>query len=400
MQTNGSAGRFVRFGSFEADLQEGALTKMGIRIRLQEQPFRILALLLERSGQLVTREEIRQTLWSPDTFVGFDDALNTAVRKLREALNDSADNPRFLETVPRRGYRFVAPVAWPAETQGVAPTKSRVRRYPYLWLAAAVIVIVAVTAVGGYWYLRRPNSKTTAEYPIVLADFANSTDDAIFDDTLKTALSVSLRQSPFLHVLSDGEVATILHQMTLPADKKLTPEIARELCQRAGSKAFLAGSIGNLGSKYVLGLKAVNCQSGDMLAQEQVTAASKEKVLDALGEAAFKLRGELGESLATAQKFDVPLEQAPAKATSAAQPALASVKAPRPARPGVRRVQVGANEVDYIGEDVTVRYFTYPPAPQRKPTADGRVANREVYIGDDVTVRYFTPTPGKRPDSR
>ena len=398
MQKKGSGGRFVRFGSFEADLQEGALTKMGSRIRLQEQPFRILALLLERSGQLVTREEIHQKLWSPDTFVGFDDALNTAVRKLREALNDSADNPRFLETVPRRGYRFVAPVAWPAEPQGVAPTTSRVRRHPYLWLAAALIV--AGTAVGGYWHLRRPSSQITPEYTIVLADFANSTGDAIFDDTLKTALSVSLRQSPFLNVLSDGEVAKILHQMTLPADKKLTPEVARELCRHAGSKAFLAGSIGNLGSKYVLGLKAVNCQSGDTLAEEQVTAASKEKVLDALGEAASALRGELGESLATLQKFDGPLEQAPEKATSAVQPALAFVKAPRPARPRVRRVQVGTNEVDYIGEDVTVRYFTHPPTPQRKPTADGRVVCREVYIGDDVTVRYFTPTPAKRPDSR
>ena len=98
-----------------------------------------------------------------------------------------------------------------------------------------------------------------------------------------------------------------LQQMTRPASTKLTPEVARELCQRAGSKAYIAGSIASLGSEYVLGLKAVNCQSGDTLAEEQVTAASKEKVLDALGEAASKLRGELGESLATVQKFDVPL---------------------------------------------------------------------------------------------
>jgi eukaryotic-like serine/threonine-protein kinase len=398
MQKPESAGRLVRFGSFEVDLQEGALTNTGSRIRLQEQPFRILALLLERSGQIVTREEIRQRLWSTDTFVGFDDALNTAVRKLREALNDSADNPRFLETVPRRGYRFVAPVAWPAEPPGVTPTESRVRRYPYLWLAAALIV--AAIAVGGYWHLRGPSSQITPEYTIVLADFANSTGDAIFDDTLKAALSISLRKSPFLNVLADREVAKTLHQMTRPADKKLTPEIVRDLCQGAGSKVYVAGSIGSLGSKYLLGLKAVNCQSGDTLAQEQVTAASKEKVLDALGEAASRLRGELGESLATVQKFDVPLEQAPEKAPSALQPALASVKAPRPARPGFRRVELGANEVDYIGEDVTIRYFTYPSASQRKPNADGRVVNREEHFGDDVTVRYFTPTPTKTPDSQ
>ena len=153
-------------------------------------------------------------------------------------------------------------------------------------------------------------SALTDKDTIVLADFANSTGDAVFDDTLKTALSVSLRQSPFLNVLSDSKVAETLQLMTRPPSTKLTPEVARELCQRAGSKAYIAGSIGSLGSEYVLGLKAVNCQSGDTLAQEQVTAASKEKVLDALGEAASKLRGELGESLATVQKFDVPLEQA------------------------------------------------------------------------------------------
>ena len=112
----------------------------------------------------------------------------------------------------------------------------------------------------------------------------------MFDDTLKTALSVSLRQSPFLNVLPDGEVAKTLQEMTRTASTKLTPEVARELCQRAGSKAYLAGSIGSLGSEYVLGLKAMNCQSGDTLAEEQVTAASKEKVLDAVGEAASKLR--------------------------------------------------------------------------------------------------------------
>ena len=136
------------------------------------------------------------------------------------------------------------------------------------------------------------------------------TEDAIFDDTLKTALSVSLRQSPFLNLLSDSQVAKTLQLMTRPASTKLTPELARELCLRAGSKAYLAGSIGSLGSEYVLGLKAVNCQSGDTLAQKQVTAASKEKVLDALGDAASKMRGELGESLATVQRFDVPLPEA------------------------------------------------------------------------------------------
>jgi tetratricopeptide (TPR) repeat protein len=168
---------------------------------------------------------------------------------------------------------------------------------------------VVLLAGGLYYRFHRSNSLTEKD-TIVLADFANSTGDVIFDDTLKTALNISLRQSPFLNMLSDTEVAKTLQLMTRPVDTKLSPEVARELCQRAGSKAYLAGAIGSLGSEYVLGLKAVNCQNGDTLAQEQVTAASKEKVLDALGTAASKLRGELGESLATVQKFDVPLEQA------------------------------------------------------------------------------------------
>src|SRR5208282_4238970 len=182
-----------------------------------------------------------------------------------------------------------------------------------LWkvLVPTAVVLVALAIVGGFYLRSRQTTRRLTEKDsIVLADFANSTGDAIFDDTLKTALTVSLRQSPFLNVLSDSKAAKTLQQMTRPAGTKLTPEVTRELCQRAGNKAYIAGSIGSLGSEFVLGLKAINCQSGDTLAQEQVTAASKEKVLDALGEAASKLRGELGESLATVQKFDVPLSEA------------------------------------------------------------------------------------------
>jgi serine/threonine protein kinase len=179
-----------------------------------------------------------------------------------------------------------------------------------LWKIAAPVLLVALLLAAGLYYRSHPSKRLTEKDTIVLADFANSTGDAIFDDTLKTALNISLRQSPFLNVLSDSEVAKTLQQMTRPASTKLAPEVARELCLRAGSKAYLAGSIASLGSQYVLELKGVNCQNGDTLAEEQVTAASKEKVLDALGEAASKLRTELGESLATVQKFDVPLEQA------------------------------------------------------------------------------------------
>jgi eukaryotic-like serine/threonine-protein kinase len=178
---------------------------------------------------------------------------------------------------------------------------------------AAVVIVLALVGIVTTWEANRrprPIKELSDTDTVVLADFTNSTGDAIFDDTLKTALNISLRQSPFLNVLSDSKVASTLQLMTRATSTKLTPEVARELCQRAGSKAYVAGLISSLGREYVLELKAVNCQNGDLLAEEQLTAKSKEKVLDALGKTASSLRGALGESLATVQKFDVPLEQA------------------------------------------------------------------------------------------
>jgi tetratricopeptide (TPR) repeat protein len=198
--------------------------------------------------------------------------------------------------------------------RSAASSSTAVREAPArgakLWKIAVPVLLVASLVAGGLYYRAHRSKPLTDKDTIVLADFDNKTGDAIFDDTLKTALNVSLRQSPFLNVLSDSEVAKTLQEMTRPASMKLTPEVARELCQRAGSKAYLAGTIGSLGSQYVVGLKAVNCRSGDTLAEQQVTAASKEKVLDTLGQAGTKLRGELGESLATVQKLDVPLAEA------------------------------------------------------------------------------------------
>ena len=199
-----------------------------------------------------------------------------------------------------------------AKVSGPVPAMPRASRGKIAFTVLVASLLVAGLIGGGIYYYRfhQQSKLLTEKDTIVLADFSNSTGDAVFDDTLKTALSVSLGQSPFLNVLSDSQVAKTLQLMTHPADEKLTPKVAREVCQRAGSKAYIAGAIGSLGSEYVLALKAVNCQSGDILAQQQVTAASKEKVLDALGQAASKLRPELGESLATVQKFDVSLEQA------------------------------------------------------------------------------------------
>jgi eukaryotic-like serine/threonine-protein kinase len=187
------------------------------------------------------------------------------------------------------------------------------------WKVTLSVALAAVLlAVGGYFYLHRP-PKLTDKDTILLADFTNSTGDPVFDDTLKTALTVALNQSPFLNVLSDNKIAATLKLMSLPTTTSLTPNVARELSLRAGSKAYIAGSIASLGSEYVVGLAAVNCRSGEPLAQEQVTANSKEKVLNAVGDAAAALRGKLGESLVTVQKYDVPLAQATTSSLDALQ---------------------------------------------------------------------------------
>jgi serine/threonine protein kinase/tetratricopeptide (TPR) repeat protein len=254
---------------------------------------------------------------NPDLPAELERIINGALEKDRNLRYQHASEMRAELQRLKRDFESAHS---PAASSGtVSVSEGRAAGREKLWKVAVPVLLVALLVAGGLYYRLHPSKRLTEKDTIVLADFANSTGDAIFDDTLKTALSVSLRQSPFLNVLSDSEVAKTLQLMTRPASTKLTPEVARELCQRAGSKAYLAGSIGSLGSEYVLGLKAVNCQNGDTLAEEQVTAASKEKVLDALGEAASKLRGELGESLASVQKFDVPLLQATTSSLDALQ---------------------------------------------------------------------------------
>jgi eukaryotic-like serine/threonine-protein kinase len=176
-----------------------------------------------------------------------------------------------------------------------------------VFLSAALAL--TVLAAGSYLYFHR-TTKLTGEDMLVLADFANATGDPVFDDTLKQAISVQLAQSPFLNVLSNARTRATLKLMAKAPDSRLAPDVASDLCQRAGGKAYISGSIASLGSQYVIGLQAINCKTGDPLAQEQVTAENKEHILKALDEAATKLREKLGESLSTVEKFDAPLDQA------------------------------------------------------------------------------------------
>ena len=172
-----------------------------------------------------------------------------------------------------------------------------------------VATAVVALAAGAYVYLH-PKPKLTDKDTIVLSDFDNKTGDSVFDDTLKQGLSVQLEQSPFLDLLSDRKVNETLKLMRHPAGDRLTPEVTREVCQRTTSKAMLTGSIAGLGSQYVIGLRAVNCNTGDVLAEAQEQATGKEAVLKALDNAAVSLRSKLGESLSSVQKYATPLEEA------------------------------------------------------------------------------------------
>jgi tetratricopeptide (TPR) repeat protein len=181
------------------------------------------------------------------------------------------------------------------------------RGIPWKVIVPAAIAVVALAA-GGYFYLH-PKPKLTDKDTIVLSDFDNKTGDAVFDDTLKQGLSVQLEQSPFLDLLSEPRVNETLKLMGRPAGDRLTPEVTREVCQRTSSTAMLTGSIVGLGSQYVIGLKAVNCNTGDVLAEAQEQAAGKETVLKALDNAAVRLRNKLGESLSSVQKYAAPVEE-------------------------------------------------------------------------------------------
>ena len=483
MQVTATERRRVRFGSFKVDLSQGTA-----RGRSQDQSpgktFPDPCHPADQPGELVTREEFRRRLWPADTFVDFEHSINTAVKKLREALEDDADEPRYIETLPKRGYRFIASVAEEPVAEATPGPRSeqqlvvqretsptRLRRGWYMFLPGAVLVALAALLVGlnvggvrdRLWRQQTPGQGTaipiqslavlpfqnlsgdsskdyvadvftdelitdlaqqsririvsrssvmqykgsrkplpeiarelnvdaivegsvslsgqqvriTAQLiqaptdrhlwaysyakdskdlfsiksevaatiaglirakadstdTIVLSDFDNRTGDAIFDDTLKQGLSVQLEQSPFLYLVSGSKVNQTLKLMGRPAGYRLTPDVTREVCQRTGSKAMLTGSIAGLGRQYVIGLKAVDCNTGDVLAEAQEQAAGKEAVLKALDNAAISLRSKLGESLISVQKYATPLVEATTPSLEALRAYSLGVKMDRPREP-------------------------------------------------------------------
>ncbi|MGH9863793.1 MAG: winged helix-turn-helix domain-containing protein [Candidatus Acidiferrales bacterium] len=329
----------ARFNDFEVDLRTAEIRRHGIRIRLQEKSFQILSLLLERAGEIVTREELKQRLWPADPFIHFEENLNTNLNRLRQALGDSASEQRLIRTIPRQGYRFIAPIAWidesdaapharlePVETSVTSEAKTETALTSILnstwnrWAAvtAASVVIIGLTVAAWLFSLHKAHALTEKD-TIVLTDFTNTTGDPVFDGTLRQGLAVQLEQSPFLSIISGERVQQTLRLMDKPPDTRITPEIARELCMRTESTAVIEGSIAKLGEDFVVGLNAIRCETGESLAREQTSSEDKAHVLTALGKAAGEIRGKLGESYATLTTYNTPLERATTPSLDALQ---------------------------------------------------------------------------------
>jgi DNA-binding winged helix-turn-helix (wHTH) protein/DNA-binding SARP family transcriptional activator len=296
------------FGPYIIDLRAGELRKNGIRIRLSGQPYQILLYLLAHPGDIVTREELRIHIWGNGTFVDFEHSLNAAVNRLRRALNDSAESPRFIETIPGRGYKFIESLqalAGPEmETAALPPPiiAEPSRKWPYL-LAGLVSI------AGLLFYLHRPRPLPVTG-AIVLADFSNRTKDPVFDGTLRQGLAIQLEQSPYLSLVSDERIQRTLALMNQAAQAPLTAERGREVCERTGSAAVLDGSIASLGSQYVLTLNAKNCTTGEAIFREQAQAARKEDVPAVLSRMATRFRSRAGETLSAIENHSVPLREA------------------------------------------------------------------------------------------
>ena len=307
------------FGPFRLDAAKRTLLRGQTPVALTPKAFDTLLLLVQNRDRVLLKDELMRSVW-PESFVE-ESNLSQTIFVLRKIFGETAQDQRYIVTVRGTGYRFAEPVRElpPQLLQELnvddpvpsppapAPTPS----HPWRVIAVVILVLVGLLVAAGVYYRSRQRAKLTEKDIVVLAEFDNRTGDPIFDGTLKPALTMDLEQTPFLSLLPDRRVRATLKLMNRPESDPVTRDVSLEICERTGSRAVIAGSIVSIGGKYSLSLDALDCrQNGAVIATRQARAQNKETVLDALSQAAAALRRDLGESLASIRKFDVPLREA------------------------------------------------------------------------------------------
>ena len=315
------------FDQFRLDTVEGTLEVGGRSIPLAPKALEVLIVLVVNHGHIVDKDQLMEKVW-PGTFVE-ENSIAFNVSVLRKILAESGGLSRYIETVPKRGYRFIGDAvkeppaslsAQPALPESVSNRFARpfTRPFTHSTMTAVALFALGLTGVIAVRFSgaklsgtpRLTNPRLGNKDTIVLADFVNNTPNSEFDGTLRQGLAIELEQSPFLSLISQARVQRTLRLMKRPAEVRLTPEVAREICQRTGSAVVLDGSILSVGNQYVLSLRAASCSSGDFVANEQVQVKRKEDVLSGLSQISRRLRLRLGESPAMLSTHNVPLAEA------------------------------------------------------------------------------------------
>ena len=336
--------QFYEFGQFRIDPDRRLLLRENQPLALQSKAFDVLLALVQNSERVVSKDDLLKTVW-PETFVE-ESNLAQHIFVLRRTLGEASGENRYIVTIPGRGYRFAEKVQLVGETPDnghedlvieshararvtvedtsvvstgatITPAIQSVRSNRRLRRVAGLSV--ATLLVLGVFVVRSRHSAPALrpEDLILISDFANATGEPIFDGTLKQALTVKMAESPFFNVVLDAQTRKTLGLMERSPDERVVGPLAREVCQREGAKVFIGGSILRLGEKYVLDLNATNCLTGDSLGEERIEAANQDQVLRQLGQAIVPMRGKLGESLSSIQKFDTPIEEATTKSLPA-----------------------------------------------------------------------------------
>ena len=321
--------RIYVFGAFRIEPGARSLMRADEPVPLTPKAFDLLLYMVRNAGRLLTKEELLGAVW-PDSIVE-EGNLSQNVFLLRKALGETSKENRCILTIPGRGYQFAAPLASEspqltvraAHTQTTAiveeeyfdevPAKRRSRR----WIWAGLAALAVMAGAGAIFYRSAQRPMPGGRREMVVADFVNRGKDPAFDPTLRRAVEIELGQSPYLSILPQPKVAETLRMMGRPADERLSEPVAREVCQRNGGQAVIAGEIVSVGSHYLVTLDALDCATGSAISQAKAEAVSKEDVLKSLDRVAGQVRRQLGESPRSIQQFDVPIYQATTKSFDA-----------------------------------------------------------------------------------